>query len=184
MIHSINYDQVYQARVLVIVTNSTNFIWERWKQEWSVHIQELWLALRIATTFLFTLLFSLIRAIKSTANDSRHQFFQSLVISSLCNKKPKKKFKMFYFDLLKVPKIKKKMESVSNLLCSHCYCYCPPPERRNRLYAHYLYIFSFIWYFFTCIGSASVCIHVCWVYGTRLMSLFNEKFLNSVAQKW
>ena len=40
--HSIDYDQWYHTRCLVIVTNNnTNtkiLLWERWKQEWSVHI--------------------------------------------------------------------------------------------------------------------------------------------------
>ena len=63
--HAVKYDQGYHTRGLVIVThNSINFLWEIWKQEWSVHIQFL---LLYCSLYCF---FSLIRAIKSTANDA------------------------------------------------------------------------------------------------------------------
>ena len=60
--------------VVIITNNSTNFIRERWKEEWSVHIQELWLAFCNSENFYYfpahyTVSFSLIRAIKSTAID-------------------------------------------------------------------------------------------------------------------
>ena len=61
--------------VVIITNNSTNFLIERWKQEWSVHIQELWLAFCNSENLYYfpahcTVSFSLIRAIKITANDA------------------------------------------------------------------------------------------------------------------